>query len=662
MRFLASLFLCLFGVLAFAQAPQYDVLIRNGKLVDGTGNPWIYADIGINGDRITFIGHAAANVTAKRTIDAKDLIVAPGFIDMLGQSETNLLVDKQAVSKLTQGITTEITGEGGSISPLNDKLKAEDKDFTDHFHIKLDWQSLDEYFHRLEKQGSGINLGTYVGAAQLRDYVIGNDDRPPTADELKTMSLMVGDAMDDGAMGVSSALIYAPGSYAKTDELVALAKAAAEKGGIYASHIRNEGDKEMDALNEAFQIAREANIPVEIFHLKCSGKQNAGKMKDVIAAIEHARADGLDITADQYPYIASATSLGATIPAKWHAGGTDAFIAKLKDSATRAQIRAELSENNTDKFENMWRGVGGPEGVMVVSVLNPELKKYEGRTVADIAKMENKDPFDALVDFVIADHDNTGAVYFSMDESDVRLAMQQPWVSVGTDYGEVNPEGPLGESKSHPRAYGSFPRILGKYVREEHVLRLEDAIRKMTSLAAQKVRLDNRGLIKQDYYADITIFDPNTVIDVATFENPNRPSKGIEYVLVNGVVSLEHEKVTGNLGGRPLRGPGYYNRAVSPDGLRPKGKISGFTTSPDGWPVTRAEIKLIDKSGNVVMTVPTRLGGKYEITTDKPCVGCKLTASRQGFMPAEKKIDYNGSNSLFFSFELKPEKRSGHGH
>jgi len=291
-----------------------------------------------------------------------------------------------------------------------------------------------------------------------------------------------------------------------------------------------------------------------------------------------------------------------------------------------------------------------------VSVLNPELKKYEGRTVADIAKMQNKDPFDALVDFVVADHDNTGAVYFSMDESDVRLAMQQPWVSVGTDYGEVNPEGPLGESKSHPRAYGSFPRILGKYVREEHVLRLEDAIRKMTSLAAQKVKLDNRGLIKQDYYADITIFDPNKVIDVATFENPNRPSTGIEYVLVNGVVSLEHEKVTGNLGGRPLRGPGYINKGVSPDGLRPKGKIQGFTTSPDGWPVTRAEITLTDSTGNVVMKVPTRREGKYEIALDKPCMGCKLTASRLGFAPVEKKIDYNGSNSLWFSFAMSPEK------
>ena len=655
MKKLLIVVLLLVSVAVAQQAPQYDILIRNGKLVDGSGNPWTYADVGITGDRVAFIGHAAASVTAKRTIDAKGLIVAPGFIDMLGQSETSLLIDKQAVSKLTQGITTEITGEGESISPQNARLIADAKDWTEHFHIKIDWQSLDEYFRRLEKQGSGINLGTYVGATQVRRFVIGDSDRPPTADELKTMQIMVEDAMDDGAMGLSTSLIYAPAFYAKTDELIALAKVASQHGGIYASHIRNEGDKEMAALDEAFQIAREANIPVEIFHLKVSGKQNAGKMKDVIAKIEKARAEGLDITANQYPYIASATSLGASIPPKYHDGGTEAFMARLKDPAQRAIIRADLDSNDPDKFENMWRGVGGPEGVMVVSVLNPELKKYEGRTIADIARMQNKDPFDALLDFVVADHNNTGAVYFSMNEDDVRLAMQQPWVSVGTDYGEVNPTGPLGESKSHPRAYGSFPRILGKYVREEHVLRLEDAVRKMTSLAAQKVKLDHRGMIKQDNYADITIFDPDKVLDVATFENPNRPSVGIEYVLVNGVLSLEHGKVTGQLGGRPLRGPGYYNKSVSPDGLRPKAKIAGFVTSPDGWPLTRVDLKLIDASGGTFMATATGRDGKYEIALDKPCPGCTLTAERMGFARQERKVDYNGSNPLWFGFAMVPE-------
>ncbi|MCU1311926.1 MAG: N-acyl-D-amino-acid deacylase [Candidatus Angelobacter sp.] len=645
---------------AFAQAPPptYDVLIRNGKVIDGSGNPWTSADIGIVGDHIAFIGHAAPAVTAKRTIDAKGLIVAPGFIDMLGQSEQNLLVDKQAVSKLTQGITTEITGEGESISPQNARLVEDAKDWTQHFNVTIDWHSLDEYFRRLEKQGSGINIGTYVGATQLRRFVVGDDDRAPTADELKTMQQMAEDAMQEGAMGVSTSLIYAPAFYAKTDELIALAKIASQYGGIYASHIRNEGDHEAEALDEAFRIAREANIPVEIFHLKASGRENWGKMRDVVARIEQARAQGLDITADQYPYVASATSLGASIPPRFHAGGTEAFMARLKDPAQRDSIRMELSGGDPNKFENMWRGVGGPEGVMVVSVLNPELKQYEGKTIAEIARLQKKDPFDALMDFVLADHNNTGAVYFSMNEQDVRLAMQQPWVSVGTDYGEVNPVGPLGESKSHPRAYGSFPRILGKYVREEKVLTLENAIRKMTSLPAQRVKLEKRGMIRADYYADITIFNPDTVLDVATFENPNRTSTGIEYVLVNGVLSLENGKVTGQLGGRPLRGPGYMGRGAAPDGLRPKGKIVGIVTSPDGWALTRATITLTDATGKVVATANSKREGAYELVSDVACKGCKVTAERLGFGKQEKKIDYNGSNSISFSFVLAPEKRT----
>ena len=363
---LFSLFACTTAL--FAQ--EFDYLIRNGRVIDGSGNPWIYADVGIIGDRIAFIGHADPSLVSKRTIDAKGLIVAPGFIDMLGQSETNLLIDKQAVSKLTQGITTEITGEGDTIAPTNDVLNQEHADFYQHFHLTPDWNSMEEYFERLTKQGSGINLGTYVGAAQVRHMVIGSADRAPTADELKQMEIMVDDAMSDGAMGLSSALIYAPGSYAHTDELIALAKVAAKKGGIYASHIRNEGDAEMDALNEAFQIGREAGIPVEIFHLKVAGKQNWGKMPQVIAAIEQARASGVDVTADQYPYIGAQTSLGAVIPPKYHAGGPDEFVKRLKDPAVRAQIRKEVSAPSTS-FENLWLGSGGAEGVLVISVLNP---------------------------------------------------------------------------------------------------------------------------------------------------------------------------------------------------------------------------------------------------------------------------------------------------
>lgn len=552
-KFLALLALLLCSAAAFG---QYDILIRNGRVVDGAGNPWIYADLGITGDRITFLSRAPANATAKRTIEAKGLVVAPGFIDMLEQSEWALLIDKQAVSKLTQGITTGITGEGGSIAPQNDATLADRRDFLEHYHLTVDWRDLEGYFRRLEKQGSGINLGTYVGATQVRRYVMGAVDRAPTAEELARMQQLVEQAMQQGAMGVSTSLIYAPAAYARTDELIALAKVASKYGGIYASHIRNEGDREMDALEEAFRIGREAGIPVEIWHLKVSGRQNWGKMPGVIAAIEGARSSGLDVTANQYPYIASGTSLGATIPPKYHEGGSEAFVTRLKDPQARAAIRQQLA-GAAGNNENMWRGTGGPQGILVASVLDPALKSYEGRTIAQIAADEHKDPLDALMDLVVAARDHVGAVYFTMSEDDVRFAMQQPFVSVGTDAGAVNIQGPLSESKVHPRAYGSFTRILGRYVREQHLLTLEQAIRKFTSLPAQRMGLRDRGMLRTGTFADITIFDPATVNDVATFEDPHRPSTGIEYVIVNGVISLEHGKVTGQLGGRPLRGPGY---------------------------------------------------------------------------------------------------------
>jgi len=649
MKKLALVALLLASLFAAAQqAPQYDVLIRNGKVVDGSGNPWFYADVGIVGDRIAFIGQADPAVTAKRTIDAKGLVVAPGFIDMLGQSETSVLIDKTVYSKLAQGITTEITGEGESIAPQNDFTINEGKDFLAHYKLTVDWRTLAEYFNRLEKQGSGVNIATYVGATQVREVVLGKENRPPTEEELKQMVEYVEDAMTDGALGLSTSLIYAPANYASTEELITLAKAAAKHDGIYSTHIRNEGDTELQALDEAFRIGREANIPVEIWHFKVSGRQNWGKMRDMIAKIESARAAGLDVTADQYPYVAAATSLGATIPPSYHAGGQEEFVKRLRDPAVRKRIREDLM-GSSDKFENMWLGTGA-DGIMVVSVLAPELKKYEGRTVAQIAKEQNKDPLDALIDFVIADRDNTGAVYFAMAEADVRLAMQQPWVAVDTDYSGMNNTGPLSESKSHPRAWGTFPRILGKYVREENVLRLEDAIRKMTSLAAQRVKLRSRGLLKTDYFADVTVFDPETVVDVATFEDPNRPAKGIEYVFVNGVLSLEHGKLTGQLGGRGLRGPGYQG----PDeGLAPRGKIQGVVTDEDGWPLGRTMVSVVDPSGKVVAQMQTRYLGRYEIVLEQPCAGCKVRAERDGFGGQERAADYNGANSLWFGFALK---------
>ncbi len=642
-------------------AQQYDVLIRNGRVVDGSGNPWVYADVGIVGDRIAFVGRAGEGVTAKRTIDAQGLIVAPGFIDMLGQSELALLIDKQAFSKLTQGVTTEVTGEGESIAPQNDFTIAEARDALEHHKLTVDWRTLDGYFQRLEKQGSGVNLGTFVGATQVREVVMGKEDRAPTPHELAQMVEHVENAMLDGALGVSTSLIYAPANYAQTEELIALAKAASKHGGIYATHIRNEGDTEMQALDEAFRIGREARLPVEIWHLKVSGRQNWGKMRQVLDRIEQARAEGLDVTADQYPYVAAATSLGASIPPRFHAGGQEAFVQRLQDPTVRKQIRDELM-GAEGKSENLWRSAeAGPEGILITSVLNPALKKYEGRTVAQIAKEQNKDPFDALLDFVVADRDNTGAVYFLMSEDDVRLALQQPWVAVDCDYGAVNTAGPLSESKSHPRAWGTFPRILGKYVREERALRLEEAVRKMTSLAAQRVKLDHRGLVRPDYFADLTIFNPETVRDVATFDNPNRPSEGIEYVFVNGVLSVEHGKVTGQLGGRPLRGPGYAAREYAPEGLPPRGKVAGVVTDEEGWPLPRTKVTLRRASGEVVGTFETRKEGRYEILAEAACDPCTVQAERPGFAAAERPVQYNGANSLWFSFALR-RAEPGNGH
>ena len=524
-------------------------------------------------------------------------------------------------------------------------------------HLQIDVRV--RYFQRLEKQGSGVNLASFVGATQVRELVLGKADRPPTPHELGQMVEYVEDAMLDGALGVSTSLIYAPANYAQTDELITLAKAASKHGGIYASHVRNEGDTEMQALDEAFRIGREANLPVEIWHFKVAGRENWGNMPKIIAHIEQARAQGLDVTADQYPWIASATSLGAVIPPKYHAGGVDQFVARLKDSATRVAIRRQLESPPTGSMENMWRGTGGPQGILVVSVLSPALKKYEGKNVAQIAEMEHKDPLDALLDLVIADHDNVGAVYFEMNEDEVRLAMQQPWVAVDTDYGGINNVGPLSESKSHPRAWGTFPRILGKYVREEHVLRLEDAVRKMTSLAARRVRLDHRGLILPDYFADLTLLDPATVRDVATFDDPNRPSIGIEYVFVNGVLSLEHGKLTGQVGGRPLRGPGYAARDYAPEGLAPRGKIAGIVTDQQGWPLPRTKVTLRRASGEVVGTFETAKMGRYEILTDAPCDPCTLQAERMGFGPAQREVNYNGANSLWFSFPLRQLQTGG---
>jgi len=539
-----------------AQVEAYDLIIMNGRIVDGTGNPWFYGDIAIRGDRIVKVGYVGPG-RAIRRIDASGMIVAPGFIDMLGQSELNLLIDPRAESKVFQGITTEVTGEGGSPAPLNDYILKENEPFFKHFNIIADWHTLAEYFSRLQRSRAAINLATYVGATQVRQYVLHDENRAPTAAELDEMRKLVAQAMEDGAVGISTSLVYAPAFYAKTEELIELAKVASRYGGVYATHMRNESNAIMPALDEAIRIGTEANIPVEIFHLKMAGKPNWGKMRDVIAKIEGARARGLDITADQYPYVAGATSLGAAVPPWSHEGGTAKFVERLKDPATREKLKQEM-RTPSNNWENFFLGAGGGEGILISSVLNRELAKYEGKRINEVARMMGKkDEIDALFDLLIADNAQTSMIIFLMSEEDVKLALRQPWVSVGVDHGAVALTGPLSEGKAHPRGYGAFPRILGRYVRDEHVLTLEEAIRKMTSLAANRVHLADRGLLKPGFFADVVVFDPQRIHDVATFEDPNRLSAGMQYVLVNGGVVIFAGKQTNALPGRPLRGPGY---------------------------------------------------------------------------------------------------------
>jgi len=534
----------------------YDLIIRNGHILDGTGNPWYAADVAIQGDRITAIGDLR-DTHAKREIDARGQIVSPGFIDMLGQSESSLLLDNRSLSKLSQGITSEITGEGGSIAPQNEKTLAPLKPFLDQFKFTVDWTTLDGYFRRLETQGTPLNIGTYVGSAQVREAVIGDDDRAPTPAELTQMESLVEQAMKDGALGVSSALIYPPNIYAKTDELIALAKVASKYGGLYATHMRSEGASEMQALAEAIRIGREADLPVEVFHLKVSGKPRWGNMKNVVATIQSARDSGLDIAADMYPYPAGATALASALPPWVANGGTQKLLARLKDPAVRARIKKELSSGDHPDWENLYYDCGGGSGVLLASVQKPELKEFEGKTVADFAKAWKKSPEDALMDFVIADSAQTGAIYFMASEEDIKTGLEQPWTSIGLDANEMSLDGPIFEPHTHPRAFGSMPRFLGHYVRDEHLMPLAAAIRKITSLPAQREHLENRGLLKPGYFADVTIFDPEKIIDRATFTKPTQLSEGVAYTIVNGQIEYDHGKLTGATAGKVLRGRGW---------------------------------------------------------------------------------------------------------
>jgi N-acyl-D-amino-acid deacylase len=554
LRLITPLLLASIPVALAAQEDVYDVLIRNGRIIDGTGSPWYAGDVGIRGGRIAAIGTLGG--AARRTVDAAGMVVAPGFIDMLGQSEMSILVDPQLPSKIFQGITTEITGEGSSAGPLNDSIVAADRDGYAHYGITPDWRTLGGYFARLEKQGIGINLASYVGATQVRRMVLGDGDRTPTAPELDRMKALVRDAMREGAVGVSTSLQYPPAPYAGTDELVALAAEAARLGGVYATHMRSEGDRIDAALDETFRIGREAGIPVEIWHLKVAGKRNWGRMAKVVARIDSARRAGIDVAADTYAYPAWFNSMSAFVPPWAHDGGTAKLLERLRDPAMRRRIRREmLTPSGT--WDNEWQEIPGPSAVIIGVVQNPALEQYMGKTLAQVAALRHTDAIETLLDLLVEDEGYTSVAVFGMSEPDVALALEQPWVSIDNDSQGTSPDGLLGKEHPHPRAYGTFPRILRKYVREQPRLTLEDAIRKFSSLPAQRMRLGERGVLKVGMWADVVVFDPDSVRDRATFARPNQLSVGMRWVLVNGIPVIADGKATGALPGQVIRGPGY---------------------------------------------------------------------------------------------------------
>jgi dihydroorotase/N-acyl-D-amino-acid deacylase len=556
----ASLLLALAVALAAgpalgADAPTCDLLFAGGRVVDGSGAPWFRGDVCVVGDRVAAVGWMP-QATARRRVDASRLVVAPGFIDMMGQSEYDVLVDGRAASKITQGITTEITGEGSSIAPLNPRMLEAGRATYEYYGYTPTFSTLAGYFQELERRGSAVNLGTFVGAGGVRNLVVGLDDRPATPAELEAMKAAVAQAMEEGALGLSSSLIYVPDHFASTEELIALARVAARYGGSYITHQRDEGDDGsigLDAsMDEVFRIAREAGIPAEIYHLKASGKRSWGRMPELLRRIEEARAQGLDVTADQYPWAASSNNLDASLPFWVREGGAAQMVARLTDPATRARARADFLKlpENAD-----WPA--GAARILVTSVLNPELKKYEGLTVEQIARERGVDPADALMDVVVADRGNTARVTFGMSEDDVRAALRHPLVSFCTDSEARAEDGILSRQKTHPRAFGSAARILGHYVRDEKVLGLEEAIRKMTSLPAARMRLRDRGLLRPGMAADVVAFDPATVRERATYADPLHYSEGIPFVAVNGQLVVDEGRITTARPGRALRGAGY---------------------------------------------------------------------------------------------------------
>jgi N-acyl-D-amino-acid deacylase len=552
---------CASGRLA---APRYDVLIRNGTIYDGSGSPPFLGHLAIRGDAIAAVARAGEGgpldgAGARIEIDARGQAVAPGFINMLSWATESLLVDGRSQGDIRQGVTLEVFGEGWSMGPLNEAMKKEARERQEDIKYDIPWTTLGEYLEHLERRGVSPNVASFVGAATVRIHELGYEDRAPTPAELERMKELVRQAMREGALGVGSSLIYPPGFYAKTDELVELNRAAAEFGGAYISHLRSEGNRLLEAVEELITIAREAGVPAEIYHLKAAGQPNWPKMDAVIARVNAARAAGLAITADLYTYPAGATGLGAMMPPWVQEGGFEKWRERLQDPAIRERVLAEM-RTPTDAWENLGMLVGSPDGIVLVAFKSAALKPLIGKTLAAVARERGKSPEETAMDLVVEDGSGVGAVYFLMSEENIRKQIQQPWVSFGSDAESAAPEGVFLKSSTHPRAYGNFARLLGKYVREENVIPLAEAVRRLTSLPATNLELERRGLLRAGHFADVVVFDAARITDHATFEKPQQYATGVTHVFVNGVQVLRDGEHTGATPGRVVRGAGYRSQ------------------------------------------------------------------------------------------------------
>jgi len=535
-------------------ARSFDVIIRDGTVYDGTGRAGRRSDVGIKGDRIAAVGNLNS-ATAPTIIDAKGLAVAPGFINMLSWSTESLIVDGRSQGEVRQGITTQIMGEGWSMGPLNDRMKRQMVDEQGDVKFDVEWTTLAEYLKYLEKRGVSQNVASYVGATTIRMHVLGEADIQPTPKQLDEMRELVRREMEAGALGIGTSLIYAPAFYAKTEELVELCKVAAKYKGKYISHIRNEANKLPEAVQELIRISREAGLPAEIYHLKAAGTQNWPKMDKVIAMVEEARRNGLKITADMYTYPAGATGLNATLPPWALDGGYEELYKRLQDPATRRKI-AEAVRTPTDEWENLYLNAGSPERVLLAGFKSEKLKPLTGKTLGEVAKMRSTDPVETILDLMLEDRSRVDAIYFQMSEENIKKQIRLPWVSFGSDGASMAPEGVFLKSSTHPRSYGNFARLLGKYVREEKVISLSEAVRRLSGLPATNLGLDRRGFLKIGMFADLVVFDPQTIADRATFEKPHQYSVGVKHVFVNGVQVLKDGEHTNAKPGRAIWGPG----------------------------------------------------------------------------------------------------------